>query len=208
MPNITTNASYDQMKGYLDINEFIDYTLLHFFIGHQDWGNIKNWYAIRRRASANNPVEGKYQYVPWDQECTLLETTVNRVSNTDVPSGLHTKLVVHGQYRLDFADRVHRHLIAPGGALTSAATTTRWQKWQGLLDKPIVAESCRWGDYRRDVHPYSEAPYVLYTRESQWLAECTRLTGTYFPGRPATLLSQLQSASLYPSAAAPQLRQN
>jgi hypothetical protein len=208
MPNITTNALYDQMKGYLDINEFIDYTLLHFYVGHQDWGSIKNWYAIRRRASANNPVEGKYQYVPWDQECTLLDTTVNRVSNTDVPSGLHTKLVGHLQYRLDFADRVHRHLIAPGGALTAAATVARWQKWQALLDKPIAGESCRWGDYRRDVHPYQDGTFVLYTRENQWLAECTRLTGTYFPGRPATLLSQIQSANLYPSAAAPQLRQN
>lgn len=206
MPNITTNALYDQMKGYVDVPEFIDYMLLHFYIGHQDWGNIKNWYAIRRRATAQNPAQGKYQYIPWDQECTLLEPNVNRVSSTDVPSGVHSKLVVHAQYKLDFADRVHRHLIAPGGALTSASNIARWQKWQTIMDKPIVAESARWGDYRRDVHPYQTGTYPLYTREAHFLPECIRLTGTYFPGRGSTLLGQLQSAGLYPAVAAPLLR--
>lgn len=208
MASITTNALYDQLKSYLDVPEFIDYTLLHFYIGHQDWGNIKNWYAIRRRASATNPTQGKYLYIPWDDECTLLDPNVNRVSNSDVPSGLHTKLLVHPQYKLDFADHVHRHLVAPGGALTTPANIARWQKWQAILDKPIVGESARWGDYRRDVHQYQEPPYVLYTRENQWLAENDRLVNTYFPGRPNTLLTQLRTAGLYPNVAAPEYRQN
>jgi hypothetical protein len=208
MANITTSALYEQMKGYLDLPQFIDYMLLHFYIGHQDWGNIKNWYALRRRASAANPVQGKYLYIPWDDECTLLEPNVNRVSSSDVPSGLHTKLVANAQYKLDFADRVHRHLIAPGGALTPTMSIARWQKWQAILDKAIVGESVRWGDYRRDVHQYSEGAFVLYTRENQWLAENSRLTTTYFPTRPATLLTQLRSAGLYPNVAAPEFRQN
>lgn len=215
MPRITTNPLYEQMKGYLDVPEFIDYTLLHFYIGHQDWGNVKNWYAIRRRATPANPVQGKYQYVPWDQECTLLETSVNRVATTDLPSfnsdaavnaSLHTRLASHAQYKLDFADRVHKHMIAPGGALTPASNISRWQKWQLVMDKPIVAESARWGDYRRDVHQSAEPPYVLYTREGHFLSECTRLIGTYFPNRGNIVLSQLQSAGLYPTVAAPVLR--
>ncbi|HET6408393.1 MAG TPA: lamin tail domain-containing protein, partial [Chthoniobacteraceae bacterium] len=213
MPNITTNALYDQMKGYLDVPEFIDYMLLHFYIGHQDWGAAKNWYAIRRRASASNPTQGKYQYVPWDQECTLLEPNVNRVTTTDLPTvnssnaSLHTRLTSHAQYKLDFADRVHRQMIAPGGPLTPASNIARWQKWQGIMDKPIVAESARWGDYRRDVHQYQTGSYVLYTREGHFLPECTRLTGTYFPNRGNTIIGQLQSVGLYPNVAAPLLRE-
>jgi hypothetical protein len=215
-PATTTNALYDTMKGYLEMPEFIDYMLHHFYVGHQDWGAAKNWYAVRRRASAANPTEGKFHYIPWDQECTMLEPSVNRVSNTDVASGLHTKLINHPQYRLDFADRVHRNLIAPGGAYTAAEMTARWNKWQTLLDKAIVAESLRWGDYRREVHSSTTGggqgitgTSVLYTREAHWLAECSRLTGSYFLNRPATLLAQLQSASLYPpnTALAPQYRQ-
>jgi len=76
------------------------------------------------------------------------------------------------------------------------------------MDKAIAGESARWGDYRRDVHQYQEGLYVLYTRENQWLAENNRLVTNYFPPRPATLLSQLRTAGLYPNVAAPEFRQN
>lgn len=210
--NITTPALYEQMKSYLDMTEFIDYTLLHFYIAHQDWGTTKNWYAIRRRASANNPTQGKFQYIPWDSECTLLDSTLDQVNgdvaNLGRPTGLHPKLVGFAQYKLDFADRVHRHMVAPGGALTTAPMISRWQKWQAVLDKPIIAESCRWGDYRRDFHNYSTGAYVLYTREDQWLAEHARMAGAggYFTTRPSLVLSQLQTAGLYPALLAPEYR--
>lgn len=224
--SVTTNALYDQMKSYLDVTEYIDYVVMQFYAGAQDWGILKNWYAFRRRATAANPTEGKYQFVPWDEENTFLDTTIDRVNSDPnkygLPAGLHARndgatglignLTLHPQYRLDFADRVHKHMIAPGGALTYAANVARWQKWQAVLDKPIVAESCRWGDYRRDVHPYSDGVYALYTRESHWLAENTRMTsiGGYFDGRKATVLAQLQVGGLYPATAngAPEFRLN
>ncbi|MEO5916012.1 MAG: lamin tail domain-containing protein [Luteolibacter sp.] len=212
LPNATLNSTYEQFKGYLDMPAFIDYTLLHFYVGHQDWGLNKNWSAIRQRSGGTFTTEGKFRYIPWDLECILLNTDINRVPNggtgssTDVPSGLHTKLDNNPQYLLDFADRVHRNMIAPGGALTIAKNTSRWLKWQAIADKPIVAESCRWGDYRRDVHPYAEGTYALYTRESQWLAENTRVTDTYFPTRPAIVMGQLSTAGLYPTLNAPEIR--
>ena len=203
--NLQIPANYELIKQYLDVPQHIDYLLFHFFIGHQDWGNTKNWYAIRPRAPA--PL-GRFRYVPWDQECILLNDNINRVTSTDVPSGLHTKLDDSPQYRLDFADRVHKHMIAPDGVLNSAANIARWQKWQALLDKPIVAESMRWGDYRRDVHPYSEGTYQLYTRENQWMTENDRLVNSYFVGRNATVLSQLRSAGFYPTIDAPEYRES
>lgn len=212
LPAATANSTYEQFKAYLDMPSFIDYTLLHFYVGHQDWGLNKNWSAIRQRAGGTFTTDGKFRYIPWDLENILLNTDVNRVPNaggsTDVPSGLHTKLDDNPQYRLDFADRVHRHVIAPGGAMTVAKNTVRWQKWQAVLDKPIVAESCRWGDYRRDVHPYAEGTYALHTREAQWLAENTRVTDSYFPTRRGIVLQQLRTAGLYPTLNAPEIRKS
>lgn len=203
--NLADNSNYERVKQYLDITEFIDYMLLHFFIGHQDWGNNKNWAAIRRRTSGP---AGTFKYFPWDGECVLLNEDINRVSNTDVPSGLHTKLKDNAQYRLDFADRVHKHMIAPDGALTCEANLARWRYWMTLLDKPIVAESCRWGDYRRDVHQYAEGAYQLYTREQHWLAEHFRITNSYFMNRPGIVLNQLRAAGLYPAIDAPEFRES
>ncbi|TAL04995.1 MAG: hypothetical protein EPO07_04345, partial [Verrucomicrobia bacterium] len=206
--NLVNNASYETMKQYLDVTEFADYMLMNFWVGAQDWGNNKNWYCLRRRVDG---ADGLFKYVPWDCENMLLDENINRVPNgggsTDVPSGLFTKLDDNAQFRLDFADRVQKHMIAPGGALTRAALTARWQKYQALLDKPIVAESCRWGDYRRDVHPYQNGLYVLYTRENQWLAEHDRVVNSYFANRPGIVLGQLRTAGLYPAIDAPEFRQ-
>jgi len=57
----------------------------NFYVGHLDWGDNKNWYAIRRRA----PGEG-FQYFSWDGETLLFDPNFNRVTSTDTASGLHT----------------------------------------------------------------------------------------------------------------------
>lgn len=201
--NLSDDANYELMKQSLDMTEHLDYTLMHLFIGHEDWGGTKNWYAIRKRVSGPN---GTFKYLPWDGENLLLDEDVDRPESPGgygYPSGLHTKLVDNAEYRLDFADRVFKHMIAPGGALTPPANIARWQYWQAILDKPVVAESCRWGDYRRDVHQYQNGSYYLYTRENHWMAENNRLVNSYLPGRNTTVLTQFRRDDLYPDHDAP-----
>jgi hypothetical protein len=72
-----------------------------------------------------------------------------------------------------------------------------------------VAESVRWGDYRRDVHPLNDgqAKPALYTRESHWLREIERVANSYFPKRNGIVLSQLRAARLYPTVEAPTFSQ-
>ena len=201
--SLADNAKYDLMKQYLDVPQHIDYVLLHFYVGHQDWGDNKNWYAIRRRA----PGAG-FQYFSWDGETLLFDPDFNRVSSTDTASSLHTKLKANAQYRLDFADRVHKHFFN-NGALTPASATARWMNRSAQVDLPIIAESARWGDYRRDVYQYSNGPYEFYTRNNQWLTERNRLLTQYFPVRTANVLNQLRAAGLYPAnAVAPTFNQH
>ena len=200
--DLSTPGQYEAIKQYLDIPQFIDYMLLHFYIGHEDWFRNKNWYAIRPRDGSRG-----FLYVPWDGEMILGNNNVNRVATADLPSDLHPKLLANEQYRLDFADRVHRHFFN-NGALTPAQNIARWQKRIGEIELPIIAESARWGDYRRDVHQFSSAPYELYTREDQWRNELDRLVNNYFPTRTATVLAQLRSVGLYPSVAAPVFSQH
>jgi hypothetical protein len=200
--DVSTLVQYDAMKVYLDMPQFIDYMLLHFFIGHEDWYNNKNWYAIRPKDGSRG-----FLYIPWDGENVLIDPGANRVTMTDPPSGLHTKLIANAQYRLDFADQVHRHFFN-GGALMPVENIARWQKRARELELPIIAESARWGDYRRDVHQYQSAPYELYEREVQYRAEQNRMLNSYFPPRTGTVLNQLRNAGLYPSVAAPTFQQH
>jgi hypothetical protein len=199
--DVSTLQQYETMKAYLDIPQFIDYMLLHFFIGHTDWFFNKNWYAIRPKDGSRG-----FLYIPWDGEMVLDSTTINKVTATDLPSGLHPKLIANAQYRMDFADRVHRHFFN-GGALTPAANIARWMNRAREVELPIIAESARWGDYRRDVHNYQNPPYEFYTRDDQFRTEQNRLVNTYFPSRTGTVLGQLRDAGLYPSVAAPTFNQ-
>ncbi|HXJ73580.1 MAG TPA: hypothetical protein VNM37_12025, partial [Candidatus Dormibacteraeota bacterium] len=61
----------------------------------------------------------------------------------------------------------------------------------------------RWGDYRRDVHPYKEGPYELYTRDRHWRPEIQRVLTGFFPERTERVLQQFREVGLFPALAAP-----
>lgn len=201
--NLADPAQYDRLKTFLDLPQYIDYMLFHFYVGHEDWGLNKNWYTFRRR----DGTAGGFRYLPWDQEMILGAPTYNRVNNPDVPSGLHQRLLASPEYRLDFADAVRRHCFHDG-ALTPSAVTNAWLRRSAEIETALPAESARWGDYRRDVHPYQSPPYELYTPDNQWQAERQRLLTQYFPQRTAVLVQQLRDAGLYPGLDPPEFNQN
>src|SRR6185503_6485485 len=103
--------------------------LLHFYVGHTDWGdNInKNWYAVR-----NFRKNGPYRFLPWDMENLLASEAADRTGVGSPPGGIHPELVGNAQYLLDFADRVHRHMVSPDGALLPAANIARLNKWAAI----------------------------------------------------------------------------
>lgn len=199
---ITNLTHYNALTQRLDMVQFVDYMLLNFYGANQDWGRDGNWNAVRQRSP-----EGRFKYVTWDGEQLIVDPNHNRVTSTDLPSNLHTNLVRNEEYRLLFGDRAHKHLFNQG-ALSIEKNIARWQRWTQLLHLPIIAESARWGDYRRDVHPYQNGPYYLYTRDEHWLPEVNRLVQSYFPQRQSVFLSQLRSAGLYPNNAAPSFNQH
>jgi hypothetical protein len=199
--NLASDTQYALVKEYLDVPAYIDHVLLHFYAGHEDWFTDKNWYAIRRRDAGQG-----FRYLPWDGEMILSTPDVNIVGRADQPSDLHPKLRLNAQYRLDFADRIQRHFFA-GGALTAEVAAARYDRWASHLASAMVAESARWGDYRRDVHAYSSGPYVLYTVDEHFAKERTRLMTEFFPGRTRAVLGQLRAAGLYPSTVAPEFNQ-
>ncbi|PYJ02145.1 MAG: hypothetical protein DME25_16800 [Verrucomicrobia bacterium] len=194
--------SYETMEELLDVTGFIDFMVLNLYGANADWDHASNWYAARRRRPP-----GPFHFFVWDAERTLegVEADTLAFDDDQSPPRLFHKLRENAEFRLQFADRVHRHLFNDG-ALTPAAAASRFRALSDRLDKAIVAESARWGDYRRDVHPYKVGPYALYTRDEHWRPEIERLLKEYFPQRTAVLLQQFCQAGLYPAVAAPMAR--
>src|SRR5258706_10371925 len=102
---LAANSQYEKLKSLLDITQYIDYVLLNYYAGNQDWGENKNWYAIRRRATG-----GPFQYIVWDGEQILHDLNDDTITDPfEVPFRLAKELETNSEYKLAFADRVHKH---------------------------------------------------------------------------------------------------
>jgi hypothetical protein len=181
---LSQSAPYNRLGEQLDMTEYIDYLLLNYYAGNHDWGDNKNWYAIGRREPP-----GPFQYFVWDGEYILQHLGDDVVNSPfEVPFHLAEALRANAAFRRAFAARVQKHCFGEG-ALTPKACADRWMKRAAELDQAIIAESARWGGYRRD---------PPYTRDRDWLKEQHRLIENYFPRRTDIVLAQLRAAGLYP----------
>ena len=197
------DSQFQSFQKVVDLPNLIDFLILNYYGANADWDRHSNWYAARRR----NP-PGRFLFFVWDGERTLEKVEDNTLSfdDDDSPPRLFQKLRENAEFRLQFADRLQR-LCFGEGPLTARPAGARFRTWSDPLDKAIVLESARWGDYRRDVHPYRQGPYQLYTRNDHWRPEIKRLLEDYFPRRTAVLLEQCRAVGLYPRLAAPGAKQ-
>ncbi|HLX63332.1 MAG TPA: C25 family cysteine peptidase [Planctomycetota bacterium] len=144
-PGATQNTSYQNIKQYLDIDNLIDYIIVNCYVGNTDWDSGHNWYGIRRRQTGAG-----YMFICWDSEHTLESTTTNVVgtNNSGGPTSIFQHLRFDPDFRIRFADHVHK-LMFKNGVLMPNASATRYVNIINLLDQAVVAESARWGDNRK-----------------------------------------------------------
>ncbi len=197
---LADTGRYEAIRQYLDVDHLIDYMMINFYGGNNDWPH-HNWNAVRRRETGAG-----YRFYCWDSERTLEGTNENRVAATFTsgPAYLHTALCTNVEYRLRFADRVHRGLFN-GGALTPAAAAERYAARAGAVERAVFGEAARWGAYRKEVVPGGAIPRY---GTNEWGIERSRLLTGYFPVRTAIMLNQFRAAGLYPAVAAPEFSQH
>lgn len=196
-----SNATYEAIQPYLDLENFIDYMLTNIWGNTFDWPQ-KNWYAASRRSSPGQPPLVPWRFFIWDAEYAMLfvghnHTTIGDLANDDRgPGRLYRRLRGHPEFQMRFADRVQKHFFNDG-AFTPENVRARFLMRAQAIDRAIVGESARWGDIARPEQPY--------TRDVEWVAERDNLLNNYLPHRTARVLSQLRAVSLYPSIDAPSL---
>ena len=210
-PDLSVQANYDAIAAQVDLQNFVDYYLLHIHGDAEDWPH-HNGFAVRNRVAPG----AKWEFIPWDQEIAFDPLVlVDRFSvgalntggnaNAQLTVGvLFQKLRVNSEFRILFADRAHKHLHN-GGALSLAVEQARWQSFMDLLDKPIVAESARWGD-TADATPYGTAVLPgneTLKRETHWLPQANLVKNTHLPAlhnnaNSYATITELRTQSLYP----------
>jgi len=191
---LESNEQYQLIQQYLDVSNFIDYLIPNYYVGNYDWGH-KNWYATRNASDPN----GLWRYHHWDGE-HLMEDLYENVTGRDNaggPTRLHNRLSQNAEYRLLFADHVHRHFFN-NGALTPEGATALYQIRLNDVDRAVVGESARWGD-----NQINRFAHIRYMRDPHWLLERDWILGTYFPNRTDIVLDQFRAQGWYPNVDAP-----
>ncbi len=214
--DIESAATFAEIQEFLNIDAFIDYMILNAYVGNRDWDG-HNWRAARRRDEGAG-----YRFFPWDTEfvashvsggvfdppppffTTALATDVTENNGNRRPTGLQQRLARQLEYRVRYGDRVHAHFFNEG-PLTPARAAALWTTRSEAMKRAIVAESARWGDFRRDVNPgrWRREQFDLYTRDDHYLPMLAWLLETYIPQRSDIVLDQLRRRNLYPRVAAP-----
>jgi len=180
------------------VNNLVDYMILSIFIGSDDWPN-HNWWAARRRGDAS----GGFRFFVWDQEISINSLIKQRSSwgpiyaeadVADTPTYVYARARANPEFRMLFADRIQKHLFN-GGALSLPRNLARWSTRIAEIDRAVVAESARWGDYQRSSQPF--------LREREWLTNDLWMRNTFFPSNHVVALKRFRSANLYPTMDAP-----
>jgi hypothetical protein len=146
-------TNYLEISRRLDLTNFVDYLLPLIYVDNDDWPH-NNWRAARERIP-----ESPFRFYVWDSEFAFgfvtghspsWNTINNQLSSTSPPWGgteiqrLFNSLKRVPEFRLLFADRVHRHLFN-GGALTDERIRGRYDALRSVLTNTITGFNNRIG---------------------------------------------------------------
>ncbi len=174
---LADDARYQEIQQYLDVDDLIDYMVINFYVGNDDWPH-QNWYATRRRVAGAG-----YRFHSWDAEHVLKDAALDQtgVADADSPAELFQALRAHPEFRARLSARVGE-LFGPSGALAGSRPAALYQRRTDEIDAAMLLESARWGDNRRPDQPYTRDDWAV---ERDWLLD------QYFPQRSAVVEAQL-----------------
>jgi hypothetical protein len=212
---ITNETAYQAVAALVDLDNLIDYMMVHVFSESEDWPR-HNWFAAHRRATNGMPAT-KFTFTVWDQELTLDRLVRrNRVDAGNgaggagelySPARVYFQLRNWGEFRLRFADRVHTHLFN-NGALVPSNNVARLLASASVISNAVNAESARWGDARKFGVPAGQiGTSNTFTRNEWWQPEIDKLATNFFQKLTADNVARFRAALLYPAVGAPDFSQ-
>jgi len=105
---------YAAVQQYMDITQFIDYLILHWYAGATDWPD-NNWYM-----GVQNPA-GRIKFLAWDGELTWVnganidhESVSEAKLSRNIVKPIFEPLMQNSDFRMEVADRLYKHLFHDG----------------------------------------------------------------------------------------------
>ena len=195
-----TANEFGEPETLLDVDNFIDYMLINQYGGNSDWDH-HNWIAFKNREDSTHG----FRFICWDSEQVLVSASKNvlGLNNMSCPSGLFLNMMKNPAFKHRFWDRAYALLEDDGGLLRPEPAQALWDSLQSVISLAIYAESARWGDYRKDVHPYGSTRAELYRADVHYVQENKRMHEEFFPKRTENLIADLKKKGWYATMDAP-----
>ena len=168
--------------------------------------NPNNFYAIDRRDDKSSG----FIFLAHDAEHTMMiegqgpgiglyenRVPVSGAQNDFLksqPQLLHFKLAENKEYRQRFADRASKNFFNTG-VFVPENVQTRFQERASEINKAIISESARWGDFSTG----SSQPYTW----ENWDKELKDIYARFIPYRTQIVIDQLKAANLMVDFKAP-----
>lgn len=172
------NSFYNEMNNLLDIDNFIDYSLLNILLVNTDWIE-NNWWAARN--AQNN---GKFNFFEWDAEIILNYAGNNRkiytTGNEGItakyhPISLNQRLLGVPAYKTKFGDNIQCHCIEDDGVLNPQNLANSYSLFEEKIRNASLLEFLRWGDARKLESNFVETCYDAVEQTAQ------KYKNDYFP---------------------------
>jgi hypothetical protein len=190
--SISNAAAYQQLQQYLDVTNLSDYIIINIYSAISDWPGW-NYYACRKIQTG-----AQFKFYCWDSEASMMDDRLNYNKLDEFTTGiggagtLYSYLIANADFRLLFADRLHKHLHN-GGALNPTNAAAVFQSQLNRVAAGMGPESARWGD------AWEATPLT----KADWLSDQTWLFSTFFPQRGEIILGFFRTDGVYPETNPP-----
>lgn len=182
---LDSDKELELIQEYLNLPDFIDYMILNFYLGNNDWAH-HNYYAAR-----NKKLKTGFRFYTWDSEhvinCDNVSYDNTLKNDKDGPTEIHTLLKENKKYRMMFADAVYKHCYN-NGALEPGNFEKIFLLRKNEIETAVILESARWGDFHKNISG------VTYTKK-HWDDEINKILMEYIPFRRDIVLKQFQDKS-------------
>ncbi|HYE33646.1 MAG TPA: lamin tail domain-containing protein [Methylomirabilota bacterium] len=134
-PNPAIQANYEAVTRWIDVTNYIDYLLVNIYGGNGDWPH-NNWRAARERREG-----ALWRWYIWDAEFAFgraptHNTFLEELAGASEIARIWQSLKRSPEFRLTFADRVHKHFYNDG-ALMERNVTNLFNEMRDQL-RPVI----------------------------------------------------------------------
>jgi spore coat protein CotH len=99
--DMTVPANYAAAAAQLDVDDFITYMIVNYYVGNDDWAH-QNWYASYNRVDP----AGKWRYHSWDAErAQERQPRQHDLNNVGGPTEVLQRLIVNPEFAAFYGRR-------------------------------------------------------------------------------------------------------